>query len=144
MIFLTGMTLTGRAQIPEKPDVPGGILDPFEQEILRLNEQTSALEAKMNEERDGKQKHRMAQAILLTQDVINWMKKERIETRPKRKAKMNRLLEENREALEILLQEISEVNKQHTTPRPAAPTPTPLPEIFETENGFKIRLRMPD
>ena len=145
-----GLLLWGAAIGIAQPDDPFGppgkpvSPDPFEMEIARLNDLKIQLSVLAKEEPDGKKRNRIEEMVLLSNEVINWMQMERNETHPQKKKEYARLLEETRTRLDENVEALRKEKEAENNPPPPPPTPTPGPDTYTTENGFKVRLRMPD
>lgn len=115
----------------------------YDQEIIRLSKQRAGFQEKAKQEPDAKKRSRIEEAILKTTEVIANLNQERKARTPQVKKEVNTAGQELRLALQDVLNEIEEADKQPDSESPQ-PTPTPSPETYETEQGFKIRLRFPE
>jgi len=140
LISVACLTTVGLGQDP-KPQQRD--LNPEEKEIARLTEQKESLEEMVRQEPDGKKRHRMTEAIQKSDELIELIQQTQRVRNNKKKQELIQTAEETRTELDGLMSEISEAGRKKLPP-PPMPTPTPVPEVYETENGFKIRLRMPE
>ena len=115
----------------------------YDQEILRLSEQKAAFQEKVKLEPDAKKRSRLSGVVNKTDSIMQNLKEERATGDLQKKTELNKAGEEIRKALTLQMSRIKEAEKP-PTPAAPTPTPTPSPETYETEQGFRVRLRFPE
>jgi len=111
----------------------------FQREIIELTERKAELSEMAAKEPDAKKRFQIEEAVKKSEEALSWRIKERDEASALQKKEYAQLGDDARNQLNALYEEIT--TPEMTEPLQPAVAPTPLPETYETESGFKVRLR---